>query len=341
MESIPADLIGWLIAGFVNVAIINYSKRGGNMMNNRKLILGVLITFMVCAACNLSVPSSITSIFSNKPKGTIVFVSNENGNNEIVSYDMASGNTRRLTRDTSNSQSPACIDKTGKIGFLSDRGVDGKLNIYTMDKTGKNVEKIGEDQPDGVQSPNWSKDGKYILIAMTTDCSTEKYSCNPNIFSMNADGTNLEQLTDSKGNDWTPMWSPDGRKIVYFSDDDGDSEIYIMNADGSHVDQLTDNDGFDGFPRWSPDGKSILFVSDRDGVDWDLYVMDADGSNVKAITNNTTNDFNPSWSPDGKWITFVSDQDGDYEIYIVDTNGENLQRITDNGYMDFDPVWCK
>lgn len=313
------------------------------MKKKSKLFLGVLITFMICSACNLSIPSasSITSIFSNKPKGIIVFTSDETGYNEIVSFDLASGDFQRLTSNTANNQNPACIDSTGKIGFLSDRGGDGIFNIYVMDKNGKNVEKIGDGLEDGVQSPNWSNDGKMILVAMAPDCSTEEYSCNPDIFSMDADGSHLEQLTDSQGADWTPMWSPDDRKIVFFSDDDGDSEIYVMYADSARVEQLTDNDGFDGFPRWSPDGKSILFVSDRDGYDWDLYLMDADGGNVVAITANTTNDFNPSWSPDGKWITFVSDKDGDYEIYIIDSQGENLERITDNSDIDTDPVWCK
>ena len=77
---------------------------------------------------------------------------------------------------------------------------------------------------------------------------------------------------------WTPAWSPDGRRIAFTSERDGNPEIYVMNADGSGVTRLTYNDArdLDSFPAWSPDGRRIAFHSNRDG-NFEIYVMNASG----------------------------------------------------------------
>ena len=100
---------------------------------------------------------------------------------------------------------------------------------------------------------------------------------------MNADGTGVRQLTDNDDWDRFPAWSPNGKKIAFHSDRDGDEEIFVMNADGTGVTQLTDNFALnDMFPAWSPNGNKIAFESDRDGNN-EIFVMNADGSNVVAL----------------------------------------------------------
>ena len=99
------------------------------------------------------------------------------------------------------------------------------------------------------------------------------------IFVMNADGTEVRQLTDNDSFDWGATWSPDGDSIAYASSRDGDSEIFVMNADGTEVRQLTDNDDGDIAPIWSSDGDSIAYASSRDG-DFEIFVMNADGTGV-------------------------------------------------------------
>ena len=80
------------------------------------------------------------------------------------------------------------------------------------------------------------------------------------------------QLTDNDDADGSPSWSPDGQRIAFDSNRDGDWELYVMNADGSEVRKLTQNDGSDYYPAWSPDGQRIAFQSDRDG-DFEIYVL--------------------------------------------------------------------
>ena len=97
------------------------------------------------------------------------------------------------------------------------------------------------------------------------------------------------RLTNNPAIDFPSEWSPDGSRILFWSDRDGNLEIYAMNADGSGVTRLTNASGRDYVPRWSPDGSRILFVSDRDS-NLEIYVMNADGSGVTRLTNDPAED---------------------------------------------------
>ncbi|MGA9351671.1 MAG: hypothetical protein WBW48_23095 [Anaerolineae bacterium] len=77
-------------------------------------------------------------------------------------------------------------------------------------------------------------------------------------------------------------WSPDGTKIAYMSDHDGNWEVYTVGVPFPEVRRLTINDANDGLPAWSPDGQYIAFVSDRDGT-WALYLMKPDGSDQTKV----------------------------------------------------------
>ena len=116
------------------------------------------------------------------------------------------------------------------------------------------------------------------------------------IFVMNLDGTGITSITNSRGDDREPAWSPDGNKIVFSSERDGNWEIYTMNANGSDQTRLTDSPGIDLYPAWSPDGDKIVFTSKRDGNN-EIYVIKADGSNPTRLTFNQAQDDYPDWSP--------------------------------------------
>jgi Tol biopolymer transport system component len=169
--------------------------------------------------------------------------------------------------------------------------------------------------------------------------STDPY--NWDIWTMNPDGSDRRQLTTHPAHDDNPTWSPDGQRIAFVSERDGNPEIYVMNADGSQQTRLTNQAGMDLMPNWSPDGQRIAFVSDRTRKQL-LYVMNVDGSQPIRITNATSfdpKDASPAWSPDGQRIAFSSQRSGHFEIYMMEPSGGALQQITSNSFPSAGPVW--
>ena len=136
----------------------------------------------------------------------------------------------------------------------------------------------------------WSPDGRKIVFRSERDRPTEaeRAACRPRcereeIYVVDADGSNLRRLTHNWRTDGAPVWSPDGRKILFVHRDD----MWVMNADGSGQRNLTRSATYpfagDSAPAWSPDGRKILFVSNRGGNS-EIYVMNADGSGVRKLT---------------------------------------------------------
>lgn len=116
-------------------------------------------------------------------------------------------------------------------------------------------------------------------------------------------------------------YSPDGTKVAFHTNYDGDYEICVENADGTHVRQLTHNSSIDAFPTWSPDGSQIAFESNRDG-DLDIYVMNADGSQQTNLTNDLGGqEEDPHWSPDGTRIAFSANLYGSWDVWEIQLDG--------------------
>jgi Tol biopolymer transport system component len=120
--------------------------------------------------------------------------------------------------------------------------------------------------------------------------------------------------TQGEWKDGSPAWSPDGRRIAFYSERDGNAEIYVMNADGTGATRLTRTKADEGYPAWSPDGRTISFDADAGG-NFDVYAMDADGRNVHPLTRHPARDVSASWSRDGSRIVFMSDRDGGFDAY--------------------------
>ena len=153
---------------------------------------------------------------------------------------------------------------------------------------------------------------------------TSRRDDNNEIYVMNADGGNQENLTNHPAYDGYPDWSPDGTKIAFVSSRDGGAiQIHIMDADGKNVIRLTDGPGQKYDPDWSPDGRKIAFSVD-DAEDY-IAVMDADGGNRDKLEGEARH---PSWSPDGKQIAFESWRDGGNEINVIGVGGRGLKRVT-------------
>ena len=162
-------------------------------------------------------------------------------------------------------------------------------------------------------------------------------SGNWDIYAMNADGSNLVQLTDDPGADEYPVWSPDGSQIAFYSDRDGNCNIYLMNADGSNQRRLTDHPAHDRSPAWSPDGKRLAFDSERDN-DLEIYLINADGSGLAQWTDSIGKNILPDWSPDGNRIVYTGNRYLGWNVYAMNLDHADDRRLT-GGHGACRPDW--
>jgi Tol biopolymer transport system component len=146
-----------------------------------------------------------------------------------------------------------------QIAFSSNR--DGSLDIFVMNADGSDMRRIVDT---GLNDyfPEWSPDGAQIAFFAANWPSVRQ-----DIFTVNADGTGLLNLTNTPGVvDENPLWSPDGSQIIFQSDRDKKFQIYVMNRDSSQPRNLSRSSGRDYWADWFafPETK-IAFVSDRSG----------------------------------------------------------------------------
>ena len=227
-------------------------------------------------------------------------------------------------------------------------GLRGNKEVCVMDYDGSNLTNL-TNTPFGFDEdyPSWSPDGRKIMYCTGTPRTYRGRSSQPayagEIYVMNVDGTEKQNLTNNPALDYHSSWSPDGKKILFISKRDGNKEIYVMNADGTDQRNLTHNPAIDDYASWSPDGSKIVFVSHRDRKENDrnieIYVMNADGTNQRNLTNHPGRDQIPSWSPDGSRIGFSSTRDNNEDIYIMNADGSGIMRLTDYRGADEGILW--
>jgi dipeptidyl aminopeptidase/acylaminoacyl peptidase len=158
------------------------------------------------------------------------------------------------------------------------------------------------------------------------------------IWTMDGAGANLDQLTSHAVEDGMPAVSPDGQRIAFTSNRDGNTEVYVMDQYGAGPVNLTNNAASDFDPAFSPDGQKIAFVSNRDG-NFEIYVMDADGSHQTRLTTDPAEDSAPTFSPDGQKIAFSRIVASNSHIFAMDANGSNPTDLTphSDSYSDREP----
>ncbi len=154
----------------------------------------------------------------------------------------------------------------------------------------------------------------------------------PDIFIANIyQGTAVENpLRGGKAEEnFLPVFSPDGTKLAFQSNRDGNPEIYVMNRDGSGIRRITNHPLSDTTPTWSPSGNQIAFVSDRTGSP-QIYVVDADGLNFRPLTVGLESYCDrPTWSPPPfNEIAYAARTGGGFDIKVLDLATRERRQIT-------------
>ncbi len=171
----------------------------------------------------------------------------------------------------------ATISSDGWIVFTSTR--DGDLELYKMRLDGSALTRL-TNEPGYDGGAFFSADGKRIVFRAShpaSDAERAEYRdllarrlVRPGrleVYTMNADGTGVRQVTRLGAASFAPFFHPDGRRII-FASNKGDPrgrnfDLYLVNDDGTGLERITANDTFDGFPMFSPDGKRLVFASNR------------------------------------------------------------------------------
>ncbi|HZG53067.1 MAG TPA: hypothetical protein VEZ40_13105 [Pyrinomonadaceae bacterium] len=283
-------------------------------------------------------------------------------------------NVRQLTFGGENAE--AYFSGDGKqLIFQSKRDGRGCDQIYTMRADGSDVRMVSTGKGRTTCSYLFPKNPQRILYASTHLGSPD---CPPNpdfskgyvwaiypsydIFTADADGSNVRALTTTAGYDAEATISPDGKRIIFTSMRDGDLDLYTMDASGRNVRRLTTELGYDGGAFFSADGKQIVYRSYHprtpeqvaryrqklaehliEPTVFEVWVMNADGTNKRQVTKLGAASFAPYFFPGGKRIIFASNVNDpkrrNFDLYAINVDGTGFERITYEETFDGFPMF--
>ena len=307
----------------------------------------------------------------------ITFLSNAVGQDGLaVKGERHLENIKQLTFGGENAEAYFSFDGKQLI-FQSKRDGHPCDRIYRMNIDGSNVQQVSHGEGRTTCS-YFFKDGKKVLYASTHGGSRE---CPPppdfskygyvwavypdyEIYTSTPDGKNIKKLTNSPGYDAEATISPNGKKIVFTSERDGDLELYSMDTNGKNVKRLTFEAGYDGGAFFSPDSKMIVYrgshptdpkliQKDKDllkqhlivPLTFEVWVMNADGSNKRQVTKLGAASFAPFFTPDSKRIIFCTNyfatdpRKRNFDLAMINIDGTGLERVTFNDTFDGFPMF--
>ncbi len=266
---------------------------------------------------------------------------------------------------------------------------DGKRLIFQSKRDGRDCDQIYSMKTDGsdvhmvsngegrTTCSYYFKDGKKVLYASTFGGAKE---CPPpadfskgyvwaiypdyEIYTSTPDGKKIKKLTNTPGYDAEATVSPDGKKIIFTSERDGDLELYSMDTNGKNVKRLTHEIGYDGGAFYSPDSKWLVYRASHPTkpedikkyqdllaqhlivpTTFEVWVMKADGSGKRQVTNLNAASFAPYFTPDGKRIIFCTNyfasdpHKRNFDLAMINVDGTGLERVTYNESFDGFPMF--
>lgn len=232
---------------------------------------------------------------------------------------------------------PLSVKAQGSDALLFTWGIDGNREIYVMNPDSSNQLRLTNNTAED-NEPAWSPDRQQI--AFSSNRTGNRFA----IFVMNADGSNVRQVTDENRGSFSgsPTWAPDGQSLAYVSNESGISQVHVISLDGSDPRRITNGPGESIDPAWSPDGQWIAYASDATG-NFEIYIARVNGGEIQQLTNagNISNE-SPAWSVDGTHIAYAGNSGNGGDIYVMNADGSDSRPLAgDEESFAASPTWSQ
>ena len=196
-------------------------------------------------------------------------------------------------------------------GVLAYRaGASDVRQLRWFDRSGRELAKVG--RPGDYLEPSLSPDGTRVAVGVGT------WTPAGDVWLLELSRGSLSRLTSHPTDDITPVWSPDGKEIVFASNRNGQFDLYRKDAGGTGAEELIFQSSADKFPSdWSRDGKYVLYYTVDPKTKADLWMVPMSGEHKPTPFLQTEfNETNALFSPDGRWVAYNSDESGTPETYV-------------------------
>jgi TolB protein len=211
------------------------------------------------------------------------------------------------------------------IVFVSDR--DGAKELYAMDFDGRNPRRLTAHKTLAL-NPD-ARGGKIVFTSYV-----HRF---PQIWIMNADGSNQRELSTGLELNASPALSPDGSQIAFAGSSKGNVDLYAVGVGGGAARRLTTTHALEASPDWSPTSRQIAYTSDQTGTP-QIWIMDAEGTNARRLSYAGNWNDEVAWSPKGDRVAFACRNEGDFNICVMDVSTGSTVQLTGEG-SNGHPAW--
>src|SRR3984893_4767095 len=235
---------------------------------------------------------------------TVYFLSDRDGEFNLYSSD---SRTRAVARLTTHSDFPIVNASAGGGRIVYEQA--GWIHVYDPKTAASARVPIGVAADLQETRPRFVKGAKYIRSASLSPSGARiAVEFRGEILSVPAEKGDVRNLTNTTAaHERSPIWSPDGRRVAYFSDESGEYELRVRSQDGkgepAHF--ALPGAGFYDRPVWSPDSKKIAYTDNS----WSVFWIDLTTGVSKKIGSEylygPQKTLWPSWSPDSRWIVYT------------------------------------
>lgn len=250
--------------------------------------------------------------------GRLAFVGGNPAGGEIYVSDIFFGGLTKLTSDSAEAVRPRWSPDGNYIVFTSYKS--GFPDIYRIDLRTNRRDVVASFKGTNLGA-RYSPDGSRMTMVLTG-------GANADVFIREVSGS-LRNLTRSRGLESAPCWSPDGRQLVFSSDQSGGPQLYTMPAEGGTMRRLaTDISGYCAEPDWSVANPNLIAFTAAQSGGYQIAVYDIAAGKSRWITSERGDGIEPNWLNDGRHILYTHRRANNRELKIVDTETRDTYTIS-------------